>query len=143
MEGAYTAEHFQVDWEDRCAVCPQGRTSVAWRTGQRQNGDLYVVARFDPADCSTCTARALCTRSAKQPRQLFLKPQAQHEALQARREQMHSEAVPGAGRRRGDPLTGSPHQQPAAAVNVARLGAWWEGPPHAATRVSHFARLAA
>ena len=40
MEGAYTAGHFQVDWENRCAVCPQGRISVAWRARERQNGDL-------------------------------------------------------------------------------------------------------
>lgn len=45
--GAYTAEHFQVDWESRRAICPQGKSSTAWREGQRRNGDPFVVARLD------------------------------------------------------------------------------------------------
>lgn len=35
------------------------------------------------------------------------------------------------------------HVATAAAVNVARLGAWWEGRLHAPTCISRFARLAA
>lgn len=164
-EGAYTAEDFQVDWESRCAVCPQGKHSVYWREGQRRSGDPFVVARFDSADCSTCDACALCTRSVKHPRQLFLKPRAQYEALQAMRERITSEegrelykaraGVEGTisqavrigglrqARYRGLKKTHLQHVATAAAVNVARLGAWWDGRPHAPTRTSRFARLAA
>jgi transposase len=46
-------------------------------------------------------------------------------------------------RYRGLKKTHLQHVATAAAVNVARLGAWWEGRPHAPTRVSRFARLAA
>lgn len=35
------------------------------------------------------------------------------------------------------------HVITAAAINVARLDAWWAGRPHAPTRTSRFARLAA
>ncbi len=164
-EGAYTVEDFRVDWQRRCAVCPQGKRSVAWREGQRRSGDPFVVARFDPADCSACDTRALCTRSAKHPRQLFLKPRAQHEALQGMRERITSEegrelykaragvegtisqAVRISGLRqaryRGLTKTHLQHVATAAAVNVARLSAWWDGRPHAPTRISRFARLAA
>lgn len=164
-EGAYTAEDFHVDWENQCAICPQGRRSVAWREGQRRSGDPFVVARFDSADCNTCGARALCTRSAKHPRQLFLKPRAQYEALQAMRERITSEegrelyraraGVEGTisqavrisslrhARYRGLKKTHLQHVATAAAVNVARLGVWWDGRPHAPARISRFARLAA
>lgn len=165
VEGAYTAEDFHVDWESRCAVCPQGKSSVYWRESQRRNGAPFVIACFDPADCSACDTRALCTRSAKHPRQLFLKPRAQYEALQAMREWITSEegrelykaragvegtisqAVRTGGLRqaryRGLKKTHLQHVATAAAVNVARLDAWWEGRPHAPTRISRFARLAA
>jgi transposase len=165
MEGAYTAEHFHVDWENRCAVCPQGKSSIYWRESQRRSGDPFVIARFDATDCSTCDTRHLCTRSARHPRQLFLKPQAQYEALQAMRERITSEegrelyrvraGVEGTisqairisglrqARYRGLKKTHLQNVATAAAVNVARLGAWWEGRPHAPTRVSRFARLAA
>ena len=58
-----------------------------------------------------------------------------------------SQAVRGCGLRRaryrGLKKTHLQHVATAAAVNVARLDGWWEGRPHAPTRDSRFARLAA
>ena len=163
--GAYTADDFHVDWENRCAFCPQGKRSVSWSESRRRTGEPFIGVHFSPADCSGCSARARCTRSEARPRHLFLKPQAQHEALQGMRERITSEegrqlyaaragvegtisqAVRISGLRqaryRGLRKTHLQSVATAAAVNVARLGAWWESRPHAPTRASRFARLAA
>lgn len=163
-EGAYTVDDFTVDWQARTAVCPQGKQSIGWSEGTRQSGEAYVAARFSAEDCNACPARSLCTRS-KQSRQLFLKAQEQYEALQRMREQITSEEGRQLYRRRagieatlaqGIRTCGlrqaryrgvkKAHLQAvatAAAINVARLDGWWQGRPHAPTRVSRFARLAA
>ncbi len=164
--GAFVAEDFHVDWKNQCVLCPQGKTSAFWKEGQRQNGSPYVKVRFEISDCRTCSARERCTRSAApHPRQLFLKPQVQSEALQAMRERIASEegkelyktragiegtlsqAIRTCGLRqaryRGLAKTHLQHVATAAALNVARLDAWWQGRPHALTRKSRFARLAA
>ena len=39
--GAQTADDFNVDWENRCALCPQGKRSVSWSY------------RLDSARCAT------------------------------------------------------------------------------------------
>ena len=165
IEGAYSDEDFQIDWEQEQAVCPQGHTSGKWKESQRKTGEPFVVIRFRGADCKGCSARALCTRAKTGPRQLFLKPQAQHEALTTLRQQLSSEegarlyacraGVEGTisqgvrafglrqARYRGLQKTHLQHVVTAAAINLARLGAWWEARPHATSRTSRFARLAA
>lgn len=164
--GAFVAEDFHVDWEQQRVICPQGKASASWKEGQRQSGSPYVKVRFQISDCRACSARERCTRSAPpHPRQLFLKPQAQSEALQAMRERIASEegkeryktragvegtlsqAIRTCGLRqaryRGLAKTHLQYVATAAALNVARLDAWWQGRPHAPTRKSRFARLAA
>ena len=163
--GAYTADDFQVDWENRCAFCPQGKRSVSWSESRRRTGEPFIGVQFPSADCASCSDRARCTRSETRPRHLFLKPQAQHEALQEMREHITSEegrelyraraGVEGTlsqairisglrqARYRGQRKTHLQSVATAAAVNIARLGAWWEGRPHAPTRVSRFVRFAA
>jgi hypothetical protein len=63
VEGAYSDEDFQIDWEKRQARCPQGHTSGKWHESQRKTGEPFVVIRFRGADCKACPARALCTRA--------------------------------------------------------------------------------
>ena len=162
---AFTADDFHVDLENRCAICPQGNHSVSWSESRRRTGEPFIGVQFSPADCARCSERARCTRSESRPRHLFLKPQAQHEALRGMREHITSEegrklyraraGVEGTlsqairisglrqARYRGLKKTHLQNVATAAAVNAARLGAWWEGRPHAPTRVSRFARLAA
>ncbi len=162
--GAYTTDDFHVDWAARCAVCPQGKRSVSWSQSRRRTGEPFIGVYFSQADCSSCSARERCTRSPSRPRHLFLKPQAQHEALHAMRARITSEegrelyrvraGVEGTisqairisdlrqARYRGLKKVHLQHVATAAAVNVAHLDAWWKGRPHASTRVSRFARLA-
>ncbi len=119
---------------------------------------------FDGSDCRACQARSLCTRNKSQPRRLRLQPRVQYEALQRARQLQATEAgrqlynaragiegtisqgVRGFGLRQsrywGSAKTHLQHLATAAAINLDRLGAWFEERPLAKTRVSRFAKLA-
>ena len=164
VEGAYTKEHFTVDWERRQVRCPQGKLSSSWTEQRELRENPPISVHFRKQDCAVCPTRALCTRS-QQPRQFNLLPQPQFTALQAARAEHTSEAgrklyarragiegtlsqgVRAFGLRRtryrGLPET---HLQPvvtAVAVNVGRIIAWCDKIPRAKTRTSRFAALAA
>ena len=72
--GAFTVSDFEVDWDDKQATCPAGKTSAYWKTYQR-GGDYpgeLVKVRFATDDCRACSLRVRCTRSPQQPRSLNL-----------------------------------------------------------------------
>jgi len=163
VEGAFTLERFAIDWDRRQARCPQGKLSAGWSEGVEGTGRPYVRVLFRQADCGACAARASCTRS--RSRNLKLPPRAEHEALRMARGQLSTEAgrrvyarragIEGTisqgvrafglrrSRYRGLAKTHLQHVATAAAVNLGRLGAWFDAIPRAATRVSRFAALAA
>jgi transposase len=85
VEGAYTVEHFTVDWQHQTVVCPQGTTAHSWHELVARDGHPYIMASFSPQQCRPCPARPLCTQSQRQGRRLRLPPQAQYEALQEAR----------------------------------------------------------
>jgi transposase len=164
VEGAFTAERFEVDWAHKRAHCPQGRASSSWREYTAPGRGRYILVGFRAADCRACPARALCTRAGRRGRQLLLQPRARHEALRAARASAGSEA----GRRRYAKRAGIEgtlsqgvrafglrraryrglarahlqHVATAAAINLGRLGDWFRARPRAATRTSRFAALA-
>jgi len=96
---------------------------------------------------------------------MTLRPQSEHQTLQALRQQQStgvwktpydkragiegtlSQGVRAFGLRQcryqGLPKTRLQHLATAAAINIDRLAAWLEGRSHAQTRTSHFAALAA
>jgi transposase len=85
-EGAgYDLQAFILEWEAQQARCPQGQTSVHWRPGHDVSGDPVIRIRFDGATCRACPARRACTSAKDAPRQLTVRLQAYHEALQAAR----------------------------------------------------------
>jgi transposase len=114
-------------------------------------------------DCRYCEARKQCTKA--NPRHMTLKPQDEHQALQALRQQQNStewqakyakragiegtlsQGVRAFGLRHcryvGLAKTRLQHLATAAAINIDRLAAWLDGRPHAKTRISRFAALAA
>ena len=163
LEGAYDQSCFTIDWAGEQVVCPQGKTSRTWREFSDEYGVYYQVI-FDRDACLACEARACCTRAQAAPRRLRLKPQAQHEALQAARHLQETEAgrklyakragVEGTlsqgvrafglrrSRYRGVVKTHLQHVATAAAMNLERLWAWFDERPRAKTRTSRFARLA-
>ena len=91
----YGLETFVLDWEAEQARCPQGHHSVHWRPGHDVSGDAVIRIRFDRATCRACEVRALCTWAKDAPRQLTVRPQAQHEALQAARQRQQTEEFKG------------------------------------------------
>lgn len=123
-----------------------------------------MQAVYNKKECLACEARALCTKSKTAPRYLTFHPQEKLEALQAAREYQQtdefkerykkragvegtiSQAAFTLGMRRtryrGLAKTHLHHVAVAAAINVSRIVNWLLGEPRAATRVSHFARLA-
>ncbi|HET8648360.1 MAG TPA: transposase, partial [Vicinamibacteria bacterium] len=160
----YDVARFHVDWDRRVVTCPQGRLSAGWYPTHTPAGQPAIQVAFAPADCFACPARAQCTRAKGQPRGLTLQPRAEHEAVQAARQRQTTAAfraqyAPRAGlegtlsqgvrafglrraRYRGLRETHLQHVATAAAINLARLGAWLTGAEPEATRRSHFARLA-
>ena len=79
----YDVHSFAIDWAAQQAYCPQGHRSVKWTPGHSPEGHDVIRIRFDKATCDTCVVRPACTSSTKYPRQLTVKPQALHEAIEA------------------------------------------------------------
>jgi hypothetical protein len=101
LEGdGYDLSAFVLDWEAQQARCPQGQTSVKWTPGRDVSGDPVVRIRFDTATCRVCPVRQSCTWAKDAPRQLTVRPQAQHEALSGRKPNTRRSRLCGSGRRR-------------------------------------------
>jgi Transposase DDE domain len=152
-----------LDWEAKQARCPQGQPSVKWTPGRDVAGDPVVRLRFDTVTCRACPARPACTWAKNAPRQLTVRPQAQHEAIQAARQRQetaefkapyarragiegtHAQGIRRCGLRQSRYLgLGKVHLQhlaTAVALNIVRFGEWWLGTPQAKTRCSPFAAL--
>jgi transposase len=62
-EGGYTADRFAIDWEQKKAVCPEGKTSRSWGEYSDEHRGDYISVRFSPHDCQSYPAKHLCTRS--------------------------------------------------------------------------------
>jgi transposase len=162
--GAFTMECFTIDWDARQVTCPQGHTSAKWVETHDPEGNADIVVSFPPAVCLTCPCRAQCTRSACGPRRLTLLRREQHEALRvARARQQTPEftaqyaaraGVEGTisqgvatcdlrhARYRGLAKTRLQHLLTGAAINVARLAAWFAERPRATTRPSRLTAVA-
>jgi transposase len=83
---------FIIDWEQQIVQCPQGHLSRLWRNSHDTNGNPLIEVVFDRHTCGACNVRHNCTSSSSAPRKLKLRPQAEYEALAARRrEQLSTE----------------------------------------------------
>lgn len=154
---------FGVDWDRQTATCPQGTTSTGWTEHTRPTGYTEIHIRFPRDTCTPCPARTDCTRAKTMPRQLVLRPRAEHEAITLVRRQQAtpewklrynpragiegtiSQAVRAFGLRRtryiGLAKTHLQHVLTAIAINLARLNAWLLDQPHGTTRTSRFQAL--
>ncbi len=145
----YDLHAFVIDWEAETAYCPQGQSSVKWTPGHDSSGDEVIRIRFDKAACRACPVRSACTWAKDAPRQLTVRPQAQHVALQAARQRMNTaefqatyalragvESSLSQGTRRfdlrharyiGQARTQLQELLVAVAMNLARISAWlWD-----------------
>jgi transposase len=163
----YDLATFVIDWEAEQARCPQGHTSVKWTPGKDGTGDPVVRIRFDKARCRACPVRNACTWAKDAPRQLTVRPKAQHEAMQRARERQATaefqtqyalragvESSISQGTRRfdmrhshyiGQQRTHLQQILVAVAMNLMRMLAWlWDETFGEAKRgPGHFAQLAA
>jgi transposase len=160
----FAAAQFVIDWEQQCAICPQGHTSVEWLPRPDAHEQISIQIKFAKADCAACPVRAQCTQSKLQPRFLQVRDQAHYEVLQAARQRQQTaifkaqyaaragiEGTISQGTRTSDlrrsryiglPKTRLLHVLIAAALNFIRVAAWLADTPRARTRQSAFARLA-
>jgi transposase len=156
----YDLTCFTIDWRAKAACCPQGQISRRWTSTHDQDGNPVIQIQFDRDQCSACGDRESCTKAARGPRILKLRPQAQYEALQSARARQETEAFKQRYRRRagiegtisqgthgfdlryaryrGLAKTALQHVFVALALNLARLIAWWDERPKAQTRPSRF-----
>jgi transposase len=173
--GSYSQQHqtgqgndlqaFVVDGEAQQAHCPQGPASVHWRPGHDVSSHPVIRIRFDRATGHAYPARRACTAAKDAPRQLTVRTQAHHEAIQAARQRQEAaefntqyalragvESRLSQGIRRVElrqsryiRLARTPLQQllNATAINVVRVIAWLRGEPLGERRrkPGHFAQL--
>jgi len=160
----YDRASFTIDFDTEQARCPQGQTSTWWNRVTQRGTDAIVI-KFAAGTCRPCPMRDQCTRSTSPTygRQLTVPPREVHHAqLTARATQNTKDwqarygiragvegtirqgvAVTGMrrARYRGLPKTRLEHAYSAAALNLIRLDAYWNGHPLDRTRTSHLARL--
>jgi hypothetical protein len=153
---------FAIDFEARQTTCPQGHASNSWNPVSQRGTDTIVIT-FAKGTCGPCPARAQGTTSAARRRQLTVHPREVHQAQLAARAAQDTRSFQaryalraGAGgtirqgvaatgtrraRYRGLAKTRLEHVYAAAALNLIRLHAWWNGHPLDRSRTSHLARL--
>ncbi len=140
-------------------------TSVTWtERAEQRSGRPIVAVQFATATCRACPVRAQCTHAEQMPRQVTVRPQAEHEALQQARQYQQTQAfrqdyahragvegtisqgVRAFGLRQARYLgLAKTHLQElgtATALNLSRWSAWHRQMPRAKTRTSHLAALA-
>jgi transposase len=83
---AYDLTRFQIDWAQKRAICPQGHASKSWKPTEDRHRQPIINIRFSLKNCNGCPDRVACTTSTKQGRHLTVRPQAEHEAIQTRRQ---------------------------------------------------------
>ena len=153
---------FTIDWDDQRVTCPNGKTNASW-TPATQRGTQVIVVKFPGEVCAACPVKAQCTTATRGGRQLTLRPQPVQQALdQARAEQSttgwQAKYARRAGveatiaqavkvtnvrraRYRGLAKTRLQHNIMAAALNLIRLDAWWNGEFLDPRRTTHLSRL--
>jgi len=164
-EQGIDASQFLIDWERKPAICPEGQRGISWTPAIDHRTNEVIKIKFSTKDCGRCPRQVHCIRSAKKykRRTITIRPQAQHEALQAARRRQQtsafasqyalregieatiSQGVRAFGMRRsryiGLAKTHLQHLGIAAAINLVRAVSWPDGDDLAPTRVSAFQRL--
>jgi DDE family transposase len=89
---ALDVEHFQIDWQQQRAICPQGQQSNAWHLSQDAKGESIVQILFPKHICQACPVHEKCTNAQQTGRSMTLRfPQERHELLQAARVRQQTE----------------------------------------------------
>lgn len=87
----FTVEAFQVQVEERVALCPAGqRSSNVSRLEEKQTGKVNYRIEWSKGTCGTCPLRDQCVSAGQNHRTLVVGEL--HSLLQARRQEMKTEA---------------------------------------------------
>jgi transposase len=165
VEGAFDHTHFQIDWEERVATCPNHKSSVRATKRKTWRGTPNFTFVFAKKDCLPCPLRDRCSRAKNVGRTLTLYPKEEYAAQLAVRERQQTqtfkklfgeragiESLMSQGIRRmgiryardiGPAHTHLQETASAAAINLARIFNWLIGVRPKATRISPFLTLAA
>src|ERR671928_173907 len=160
----YSLPHFRIDWNREQVTCPQGKTSVYWRTLRLPDGSPRIQVQFSRSDCGACAARTACASPGTARRVMQFHQREEYEALRAARARADDPAWLERHRKRagvegtlsqgtrafgmrqsryvGLAKTGLQEVCAAVAINVSRVVRWLDGVPRAKTRVTRFAALA-
>jgi transposase len=161
----FAASNFTIHWEERCAICPEGKKSAKWNEVEDRSGNRVIKIGFASRECRVCPSRERCTRSVVPRRTVTVRPEKQYDALQAARQRESTEEFAREYRKRagvegtlsqgvrvcemrrcryvGLAKTHLQHVFTAAALNFLRVGQWLIETPRARTRESAFVRLMA
>src|SRR5260370_12704668 len=95
-EQGIDASQFLIDWERQQAICPEGHSRISWTPAIDHRTNEVIKIKFFTNDCGRCPRQVHCIRSAKtyKRRTITIRPQAQHEALQAARRRQQTPAFP-------------------------------------------------
>ena len=144
----------------RQARCPQNKVSTVWKTSRDRHGKDVIHVEFAQKECLACACRTACTRSRTSGRELTLRLEASHKALQTARQRQKtpefhkqyalragiegtlSQAMRGFALRRcryiGEAKTHLQHVVTAAAMNLVRVMVWL---PEIPRETKHLSRL--
>ena len=81
-EDAFDHTQFEIEWEQKKAVCPGGKTNTSWADRKSWRGTPNIMIAFHLNDCSPCPLRSQCTRAKNVGRTLTVYPQKKCEGLQ-------------------------------------------------------------
>lgn len=159
----FSAQDFRIFWDEKHAVCPEGKASISWTPAFDRVKNEVVKIKLSMTDCKPCLSRQLCTQSKTQRRTISIRPQAQHEALIARRlhektaefktdyaqrsgiEGTIAQGIRSCDMRRspyfGEPKTHLAHLMTATPMNLVRILNWLDGLPKSTAQPSSFQRL--
>lgn len=162
-EGAFATTYFAIDWEQEHGRCPQGHISREWKAARDRHGKATIHVAFAQATGRDCPIRAHCTQAKTMGRELTLRHQEHHEALQAARSRQKTSDFKHAYARRsgvtgmlshgvricnlrrsryiGMTKTRLQHLIIATATNLIRVVVWLLELPRSRTRQSAFAAL--
>jgi len=93
-EQGIDASQFAIDWQRQQAICPEGQHSISWTPAIDHRTNEVIKIKFSTTDCGRCPRQVHCIRSVKKykRRTITIRPQAQHEALQAARRRQKTPA---------------------------------------------------
>jgi transposase len=159
----FAARDFTIDWANRRAVCPAGKTSLHWLPAINHKGKPVIQIKFSKRDCRACSLRPQCTHSHPPRRSVTVLPEAHYKALLAARDREQTETFAEHYARRagiegtisqgvrasemrrsryaGLEKTHLQHLLTAMAMNIARVTHWLAGEQPAQARQSAFVRL--